>query len=57
MLTKGPDKHHRLLRVAKSTGEADQFVDLGEDKEPVYDLDPVTNRIYYRPGGSTLVGY
>lgn len=57
MLTKGPDKHHRLLRVSKSTGEPDLYVDLGEDKEPVYDLDPVTNRIFYRPNGASLVGY
>lgn len=57
MLTKGADKMHHLLRVSKSTGKPDLYVNLGDDVEPVYDVDPIVNRIFYRPNGSTLTGY
>lgn len=57
VLVKGEDKNHYLQQVSKSTGNVENSVNLGDNKEPVYDIDPIANRIFYRPNGAELVGY
>ncbi|MBN2187825.1 MAG: PQQ-binding-like beta-propeller repeat protein [Chitinispirillaceae bacterium] len=46
-----------LLKVAKNDGKAVESIDLGSDKKPVYSVDGVMGRIYYRPGPKTIVCY
>ncbi len=36
-----------LKKVNKSTGETDAEVELGKDREPLYDLDLIEGRLYY----------
>jgi hypothetical protein len=37
------------LQVSKNDGKVIETIDLGSDKKPVYSVDGVTGRIYYRP--------
>ncbi|MGH9870829.1 MAG: PQQ-binding-like beta-propeller repeat protein [Candidatus Polarisedimenticolia bacterium] len=48
---------HGLARVSKATGRIEAIIDLGRDKEPIYDVDAVSNLIYYRSGPSTVAAY
>ncbi|HEV8198952.1 MAG TPA: PQQ-binding-like beta-propeller repeat protein [Candidatus Polarisedimenticolia bacterium] len=46
-----------LARVDKETGRIETVIDLGHDREPVYDVDAVSNLIFYRPAPDTVSGY
>jgi hypothetical protein len=46
-----------LARVSKATGSMDAVIDLGRDREPVYDVDAVANQIYYRSAPDTVSAY
>ncbi|HNQ12966.1 MAG TPA: hypothetical protein PKM16_07170, partial [Bacteroidia bacterium] len=57
MMTQTDAKKVGLQEMNKDTGEVGTFIDLGKDKEPVYEVDVVENRIYYRKGIRDLVAY
>jgi len=46
-----------LARVDKETGRIETVIDLGHDREPVYEVDAVSNLIFYRPAPDTVTGY
>ncbi len=43
-------KTNSLLKVNKTTGEADAAIDLGSDKDPKYAVDDVTGRVFLLNG-------
>lgn len=56
MLTEGDDGN-LLAKVNKDTGEIAASINLGKDKAPKYEVDDVTGRVYYCPGGGELQCY
>jgi len=56
MVDKG-DKVIGLQEVNKDNGKAETFISMGKDKEPVYEVDAVANKIFYRKSGSQIVCY
>jgi len=56
ILTK-TDKNCFLLQVSKNDGKVGESIDLGSDKKPVYSVDGVMGRIYYRPEPKKIVCY
>jgi hypothetical protein len=46
-----------LLKVSKNDGKSVESIDLGSDKKPVYSVDGITGRIYYRPEPKKIVCY
>ena len=56
MMVKQP-KGYGLARVDKQTGRIEAVIDLGRDKDPIYDVDAVSNLIFYRPTPETVCGY
>ncbi len=51
------EKDIQLLKINKSNGKADGFIDLGKDREPIYAVDDVTGLVYYSSGNRTLTCY
>jgi len=56
VLTKA-DKSCSLLQVSKNDGKVAETIDLGSDKKPVYSVDDVAGRIYYRAEPKKIVCY
>jgi outer membrane protein assembly factor BamB len=56
ILTK-TDKTCSLLQVSKNDGKVGETIDLGNDKKPVYSVDGVMGRLYYRPEPKKIVCY
>jgi len=48
MVTVTESKENRLVRVSKDTGDVMDFIGLGKDKDPVYEVDNIYNQVYYR---------
>ncbi len=48
---------HGLAKVSKAKGRVEAVIDLGRDKEPVYDVDAIANLIFYRSSPNTVAGY
>ena len=48
---------HGLAKVNKASGRVEAVIDLGRDKEPVYDVDAVANMIFYRSTQNTVAAY
>jgi len=48
---------HGLAKVSKATGRVEAIIDLGRDKEPIYDVDAISNLIFYRPSPNTVAAY
>lgn len=46
-----------LARVSKDDGRILGMVDLGHDREPVYEVDAVTGMVFYRAASGTVLGY
>ena len=46
-----------LAQIDKRTGELINFIDMNKDKEPAYELDVITNQVYYRDQPSRIVCY
>jgi hypothetical protein len=46
-----------LARVSKDDGRILGMVDLGHDREPVYEVDAVTGMVFYRATSGTVAGY
>jgi outer membrane protein assembly factor BamB len=57
MMVKTDRGSYGLAKVDKATGRILAVIDLGRDKEPVYEVDAVSNLIFYRPSPGTVVGY
>ena len=57
MMVKTDRGSYGLAKVDKASGRILAVIDLGRDKEPVYEVDAVSNLIFYRPGAGTVVGY
>jgi len=57
MMVKNERGSYGLARVSKASGRIEAVIDLGRDKEPIYDVDAVSNMIFYRPTPGTVVGY
>ena len=57
MMVKRARGQYGLARVSKSTGRIEGIISLGRDKQPSYQVDGVTNKIFYRPRPTTIVGY
>jgi outer membrane protein assembly factor BamB len=51
------DNRLALAQVSKRDGSIVATIDLGRDKEPSYQVDDVSNRIFYRPRDSSIVAY
>ncbi len=56
MVDKG-DKLYGLQEVNKDNGKEESFIDMGKDKEPVYEVDAISNKIYYRKSATEIVCY
>jgi outer membrane protein assembly factor BamB len=57
MLVKPDRGPSALARVSKATGRILGMVDLGRDREPVYEVDAVTGMVFYRASAGTVTGY
>jgi outer membrane protein assembly factor BamB len=57
MLVKPPRGACGLARVSKKDGRILGMVDLGHDRQPVYEVDAVTGMVFYRATSGTVVGY
>lgn len=50
-------KKFALVRVSKDTGEITDIVDMHDEKEPSYQVDNISNSIYYRNESHQVTGY
>ena len=58
MLTRAPEGNGNvLLQIDKESAQSRARVDLGKEREPVYAVDDVSNMLFLRTTGGTLVGY
>ncbi len=57
MMVQLPNRRFGLARVSKTDGEIVALVDMHKDKQPSYQVDSISNRIYYRLQPTELVGY
>jgi len=57
IMTSVNKKETKLVQVSKISGETVATIDLGTDKEPVYDVDLVDNRLYYLKAGAEINCY
>lgn len=57
ILTDTGRKEYSLVQVSKKTGEKIGMIDLGNDKEPNYDLDEIYGRLYYLSEPDRIVCY
>ncbi|HKQ98416.1 MAG TPA: hypothetical protein VJV75_11105 [Candidatus Polarisedimenticolia bacterium] len=57
MMVKTERGSYGLAKVDKATGRRVGVIDLGRDKDPIYDVDAVSNLIFYRPSPGMVVGY
>jgi hypothetical protein len=48
---------YALAKVSKKSGEVLEVINLGHDKEPIYEVDSLAGRIYYRPTPTRIDGY
>jgi hypothetical protein len=51
------DRGYGLAKVSKTNGRILGVIDLGRDKDPIYEVDAVSSLIFYRPSPGTVVGY
>src|SRR4029079_803642 len=57
IMTSESKKDSKLLQVSKSTGKIVNTIQLGKDKEPVYDVDMVDGKLYYMKDAAKMEGY
>ncbi len=58
MMTEGDGrKDNRLIRVSKTTGEVVDYISLGKDKDPSYEVDNIENKIYYKKEANKIHGF
>jgi hypothetical protein len=51
------DKGARLVRIDKKSGELNGEIDLSKDKTPMYGVDDVMGRVFYKSQSNALTGY
>ncbi len=52
-----PSKAPVRLEEDEASGRIEAVIDLGRDKDPIYDVDAVSNLIFYRSIPNTVAGY
>jgi len=57
MMVKQDRGQYGLAKVSKATGRIEAVINLGRDKEPIYEVDAVSNLIFYRPAPAIVAGY
>ena len=57
MLMRDEDRSVALAQVSKLSGEVLGAIDLGRDKEPLYQIDDIANRIFYQASDTVIEGY
>jgi outer membrane protein assembly factor BamB len=57
MMVQHDDRRVALAQVSKRDGRILAEIDLGRDKEPVYQVDDVSSFVFYQPADSVLAGY
>jgi len=57
MLVKPDRGPSALARVSKADGHILGMVDLGHDREPVYEVDAIAGMVFYRATAGTVTGY
>jgi hypothetical protein len=57
MMVKQERGGYGLAKVSKASGRVEAVIDLGRDKDPIYEVDAVSNLIFYRPSPGTVAGY
>ncbi len=57
MLTKIGDKEMGLVKINKDTGAKEGQISLGKDKTPSYQIDDISNLLYYRSNSNEISCY
>jgi len=57
MMVQHEDRRVTLAQISKRDGGILAEIDLGRDKEPVYQVDDVSSFVFYKPADSVLAGY
>jgi len=57
MMTKLASKDHALVQISKEDGSVSGQVNMGRDKAPSYEVDAITNKVYYRESSNKVVAY
>jgi len=57
MMIKQERGGYGLAKVSKASGRIEAVIDLGRDKDPIYEVDAVSNLIFYRPTPGTVAAY
>jgi outer membrane protein assembly factor BamB len=57
MMVQHDDRRVALTQVSKRDGSALAEIDLGRDKEPVYQVDDISSFVFYKPADSVVAGY
>lgn len=57
ILTKEARKNNQIVQVLKSTGEVKDAIDLGRERMPSYEVDDVTNTIFYKTSEKQIKCY
>ena len=51
------NKQIMLLKISKADGQIMRILDMGKEREPRYEVDPITDQIYVLSSESTLRSY
>ncbi len=57
MMVRDDQRNISLAQVSKVDGRILGHIDLDRDKEPDYQVDGVSNQIFYRPTESEIAAY
>jgi outer membrane protein assembly factor BamB len=57
MMVQHDDRRVTLTQVSKRDGSVLAEIDLGRDKEPVYQVDDISSFVFYKPAESVVAGY
>jgi hypothetical protein len=57
MMTRDEERNLTLAQVSKANGEVLDAIDLGRDKEPLYQVDDIANQIFYQPTETVIEAY
>jgi hypothetical protein len=57
VMTSETKKDSKLLQVSKTNGKVLNTIQLGRDKEPIYDVDLVEGKLFYMKEGSKMEAY
>ncbi len=57
MMVQHEDRRVTLAQIGKRDGKVLAEIDLGRDKEPVYQVDDISSQVFYNPRDSVVAGY